>query len=109
MENAQYYSREVVLMIDLNALDRKCPKCSGLGRTENPAWLQFWAMHPGPNEWSRDLDAQELRTIAKHEDHNQPVEPMFFICRECHGKGKILTDEGKRLIDFVKFWINPNY
>jgi len=27
--------------LTFNVLDKQCPKCSGLGRTENPTWLQF--------------------------------------------------------------------
>ena len=91
-------------MVDLNNLDRKCPKCSGLGRMENPAWVKFWT-----KDWFRALDKEALYADSKKEGFRQPSEPMFFICKECHGKGKVLTDEGKRLIEFIRFWINPNY
>jgi hypothetical protein len=30
-------------MLNLNALDKQCPKCCGLGRIENPAWHPVWA------------------------------------------------------------------
>ncbi|WP_407307007.1 hypothetical protein [Desulfosporosinus sp. SB140] len=96
-------------MIDLNALDRPCPKCSGLGRIDNPAWLPYWDMHNGLKGLSRTVDSQKLKIVDDNAGQGQPLEPMFFICKECHGKGKILTDEGKHLIEFVKFWSNPNY
>ncbi|WP_041276178.1 hypothetical protein [Desulfosporosinus acidiphilus] len=91
-------------MVDLNNLDKQCPKCSGLGRMENPAWIKFWT-----KDWFRALDTEALYTDSKNKELRQPSEPMFFICKECHGKGKVLTDEGKRLIGFIRFWINPNY
>ena len=95
-------------MIDPSFLDKQCPKCCGLGRIENPTWLKYWSMHSGLMDSFRSLDTRELRTIAENEDLNQLSEPMFFVCKECSGKGKVLTDKGKRLIEFIKFWMK-NY
>jgi len=96
-------------MIDLDVLDKQCPKCCGLGRTENPTWLRFWAMHSGLKDSFRTLETREQITNVEKMAPDQPTESMFFVCRECHGKGKILASEGKRLMEFVRFWINPNY
>ncbi|MGC7871984.1 hypothetical protein ACPUYX_10705 [Desulfosporosinus sp. SYSU MS00001] len=90
-------------MIDFYALDKPCPKCSGLGRIENPQWLQFWTKMEPFRTSIDQLSTLKMITSA------EPTEPMFFVCKECHGKGKILTTEGKKLIEFIRFWLNPNY
>ncbi|KJR46731.1 hypothetical protein UF75_2857 [Desulfosporosinus sp. I2] len=56
----------------------------------------------------RTLEEEQI-TLVERIAPDQPDEPMFFVCRNCHGRGKILTDKGKRLMEFVRFWINPNY
>ncbi|EGW39363.1 hypothetical protein [Desulfosporosinus sp. OT] len=91
-------------MIDLDALDERCPKCNGLGRTENPTWFEFW-----DKDFFRTLGTQEKLSIVEEMTPDQPDEPIFFICKECHGRGKILTAEGKQLVEFIRFWLNPNY
>lgn len=96
-------------MIDLYTLDKQCPKCSGLGRIENPQWFLFWTKLDGLRDSFRTLGTEDKITKFEKATPDQPTEPMFFICRECHGRGKVLTDEGKQLIEFIRFWMNPNY
>lgn len=91
-------------MINFAALDKPCPKCNGLGRIENPAWSEFWHQ-----DLFRATGTQEKLMGTAETVLTQPDEPIFFVCKECHGKGKVLTDEGKHLIDFIRFWLNPNY
>ncbi|KJR44531.1 hypothetical protein UF75_5094 [Desulfosporosinus sp. I2] len=55
----------------------------------------------------RTLEEEQI-TLVEQIAPDQPDEPMFFVCRNCHGRGKILTDEGKRLMEFVRFWLNHN-
>lgn len=88
--------------------DVQCPKCCGLGRTENPIWLQFWAMHSSLQDSFRILETREQITNVEKMAPDQPTKPMVFVCKVCHGKGKILTSEGKRLMEFVRLWMNPN-
>ena len=93
-------------MIDLNMLEEQCPKCSGKGGIENTTWYHDWTMH---NFRSQVLATKNKSNIINNETPDPPCEPMLFFCRNCHGRGKILTDEGKRLMEFVRFWMNPNY
>ncbi|MHB1653366.1 MAG: hypothetical protein ACYCVD_12930 [Desulfitobacteriaceae bacterium] len=92
-------------MLDISSTETVCPKCNGLGRIENPAWSRFWTTHYD----FRAFDVDEQLTITGKMLPEQPTEPMFYICRECRGRGKILTAEGEKLIKFIRFWINPNY
>jgi len=92
-------------MIDLNVLEEQCPKCNGEGGVENTTWYHNWAMRNSKLQILKTKD--EINIIKEAPD--QPDESVFFFCRNCHGRGKILTDEGKRLMEFVRFWINPNY
>ena len=92
-------------MIDLKLLDKQCPKCSGLGRIENPQWLQFWTKLDS----YQSIEAEDQLLNSGKSTPDQPSEPMFFTCRECHGRGKVLTSDGKQLIEFIRFWMNPNY
>ncbi|WP_407311903.1 hypothetical protein [Desulfosporosinus sp. SB140] len=96
-------------MIDLKVLDKQCPRCSGLGRTENPQWFHFWTKLDGLKDSFRTLETMDQLTTSENATPDQPTEPMFFICKECHGRGKVLTAEGKQLIEFIRFWMIPNY
>ena len=91
-------------MIDINALEGQCQKCNGKGGVENTTWYHTWVMR---NKVQILKTKDEINIIKEAPD--QSDESVFFFCRNCHGRGKILTDEGKRLMEFVKFWINPNY
>jgi DnaJ-class molecular chaperone len=92
-------------MIDPNALEEQCLKCNGTGGIENTTWYHNWAMRNSKLQILKTKD--EINIIKEAPD--QPDESVFFFCRNCHGRGKILTDEGKLLMEFVRFWINPNY
>jgi hypothetical protein len=91
-------------MIDLNDLEKLCPKCSGLGRAEDPGY-PIWAQSDNLKNSFQVLETKESLTVVKEIDTDQ----LNDICKECHGKGKILTDQGKLLIEFVRFWLNPNF
>ena len=93
-------------MIDLNALEEQCPKCSGKGEIANTTWYHNWAMR---NSKLQILKTHDKLNEIENGASEQPDESMFFFCRNCHGRGKILTAEGKRLMEFVRFWLNPNY
>jgi len=93
-------------MIDLNALEEQCPKCKGKGGIENTTWYHNWAIR---NSKSQILETKDKLSITKNEAPDQLDESVFFFCRNCHGSGKILTAEGKRIMEFVRFWLNPNY
>lgn len=96
-------------MVNVDLLERVCPKCKGSGRIENPIWSEFWHTHSNLKNWFRSLDLQDQMTNTEKMFQDQPIEPMFFFCKECSGKGKILTLEGEDLIKFVRFWMNDNY
>lgn len=96
-------------MLDIDSLDEICPECSGHGRIENPNWSRFWSKHEKLKEWFSRLGVEEQMEISQRMLPEQPAEPMFYTCKHCHGKGKILTEEGLKLIEFVRLWMNPNY
>ena len=91
-------------MIDLNALEEQCPKCDGKGGVENTTWYHDLARH---NSKFQVIETKDRLNII--EDEDQPDKSRFFFCRDCHGRGKVLTAKGRRLIEFVRFWMNPNY
>jgi RecJ-like exonuclease len=93
-------------MIDLNALEEQCPECKGKGGIENTTWYHSWAMR---NSKSQILETKDELNLIENEAPDQLHKSVFFFCRNCHGTGKILTVEGKRLMEFVRFWMNPNY
>ncbi|CAA7600292.1 Hypothetical protein DEACI_0944 [Acididesulfobacillus acetoxydans] len=96
-------------MLELGRLERQCPVCKGQGRMENPNWAQFWRVQENMKNSFRTRNADEPLDIAAEMLPPEPSEPMFFLCQECHGRGKLLTPEGEILIRFVRFWLNPNY
>jgi len=93
-------------MNDLNALEEQCPKCNGKGGIENTGWYHNLAIH---NFRFKVLETKDKSNILKNEAPDQLDESMLFFCRNCNGRGKILTAKGKRLMEFVRFWVNPNY
>jgi len=91
-------------MIELNTLEEQCPKCNGKGGIENTTWYHNFSV----NKFRfQVLETEDKSKVIKNEipDH----ESMLFFCRNCNGRGKVLTAEGKRLMEFVRFWLNPNY
>lgn len=86
-------------MIDLDTLVKQCPKCSGLGRTENQAGYQLWASH------SELKDIFQVLETNKNLIEETPDQP-YGVCEKCNGRGKILTHEGKNFIEFVRYWMN---
>ncbi|MDR3542500.1 MAG: hypothetical protein P4L69_16295, partial [Desulfosporosinus sp.] len=78
-------------MINLDTLDKQCPKCCGLGRTENPAWYPIWATRNDLKDSVQILETKEKLSLVRKTAPDQPDEPIFFVCKECHGRGKILT------------------
>ena len=94
-------------MIDPSGLEEQCPKCNGKGGIENAEWYHNL---PICNSRVHILETKKNKSeIVKDETPGQPDEPIFFLCRNCYGRGKVLTAKGKRLVEFVRFWMNPNY
>ena len=96
-------------MIDLDALEaleEQCPKCKGKGGNENTGWYQSLAIH---NFRLQILETKDKSSIIKDKTADQPDKPVFFFCRNCNGRGKILTPKGRLLMEFVRSWMNPNY
>ena len=69
-----------LIMIDCDVLNKKCPKCFGLGRTVNSA--------------RRKLNIVEKTALEK-------LDNPLFVCRECNGTGIILPDEVKELLEYI--------
>lgn len=89
-------------MIDRNVLEEVCPKCNGKGSIEKATWYHNLA----PRNILETKDKLKLiKTKVLNEAPNQPDNSLFSSCRNCYGRGKILTAEGRRLIEFIKFWI----
>lgn len=61
---------------------------------------------PYGNSKSRILETKDKLSIINNAAPDQLDGSVFFFCRNCHGTGEILTDEGKRLLEFVRFWLN---
>ncbi|MDP4161150.1 MAG: hypothetical protein Q8911_15555 [Bacillota bacterium] len=91
-------------MLDFSALEEKCPKCNGKGGIENGTWYHNWIMR---NSKCHVWDTKDKPKDQAPQD--QPGECMYSFCENCNGRGKILTTEGKRLIEIVRFWMNSNY
>lgn len=96
-------------MIEIGEFDEACTGCGGRGRIENPIWAKYWAGHEKLKDWFWRLNIEEQLGILKKNLPDQPAEPMFFTCKQCHGRGRVLTEDGEKLIKFVRFWMNPNY
>ncbi|MCO5385115.1 MAG: hypothetical protein NHB14_04440 [Desulfosporosinus sp.] len=77
-------------MIDHDILNKKCPKCSGLGRTVNPAWNPLWNM-------CNDLKVS-FQILKSNEEL---AEPRFYVCEECNGTGQLLPEEVKELLEYI--------
>lgn len=68
-------------MTNRYVLDKKCPKCFGLGKTLNPPPKKL--------------------TIVKKSVVEERDDPIFFVCTECKGTGKLLPDEVKELLEYI--------
>lgn len=84
-------------MINLDCFEKQCPKCGGLGKTLNPAWYPVWVSSNHLNNSFPDM----LLCIAKSEVLEELNEPKFYVCKECNGRGRILTDKVKDLLEYI--------
>jgi hypothetical protein len=82
-------------LIDVDFLEQICEECHGSGKLTNKAWEKYFLIN-------NNL-ANESMTYKK------PEEPIFYLCKKCSGRGRVLTNEGSKLIKFLRNWLNPNY
>jgi hypothetical protein len=82
-------------LIDVDFLEQICPDCHGDGKFTSKAWEEYFSV-------SSNLANQSIT-------YEKPNEPIFYLCKKCNGRGKILTDEGSKIINFLRNWLNPNY
>lgn len=68
-------------MTESYVLDKKCPKCFGLGKTANPT--------------RKKLIVVEKKLPGKQDD------PPLIVCEECNGTGMLLPTEVKELLEYI--------
>ncbi|KKN54148.1 hypothetical protein LCGC14_0594970 [marine sediment metagenome] len=78
-------------MTQLPILDSRCVTCDGAGWVTNPLWREF----------HRKQSAAGIKTSDPDYWDGEPDELEEIPCGECDGLGRILTDEGSRLLDFL--------
>ncbi|MHB8124465.1 MAG: hypothetical protein ACYDEJ_02275 [Desulfitobacteriaceae bacterium] len=97
-------------MIDVDSLEQICPDYHGCGRLTDYEWEEFLSNNSNLEDHFRNIEIEEHYNLAKQAiKHEATEEPIFHLCKRCSGKGKILTDEGAKLIKFLRNWLNPNY
>ena len=97
-------------MIDINSLEQICPECLGHGRLTSNLSEGYLPTCSSLEEHFRSIELEEHYELAKQAiGHEAPEAPMFYLCKQCHGRGKVLTDEGIGLMKFIRSWLNPNY
>ena len=72
-----------------NPYERKCIFCDGIGVVQDVDWQAWWNFNQDPPPANHFL-----RSI-----------PEEHLCRCCRGRGRMLTSEGQKLVDLIKFWI----
>lgn len=84
-------------MLNLDVLDKQCPKCGGLGKTVNPAWYPVWVTRSELNNFfpGKVSNSVEKATLEELD------EPKFYVCKECNGRGRILADKVKDLLEYI--------
>ena len=85
-------------MINLDVFEKQCPKCGGLGKTVNPAWYPVWVTRSDLNNFFHSTGGLNIVENATLEELD---EPKFYICKECNGRGRILTDKVKDLLEYI--------
>ena len=85
-------------MINLDVLEKQCPKCGGLGKTVNPAWYPVWVTR---SDLNNSFPGRGVLNIVENATLEELDEPMFYVCKECNGKGRILTDKVKDLLEYI--------
>lgn len=73
------------------ALDNPCTTCDGVGVVTNPDSATWWDEH-NPHGVSLKLDYCSC---------GSPVPQEEYQCAECDGVGRIPTEAGKVLMEFV--------
>lgn len=96
-------------MIDINSFEQVCPECQGCGRLTNNSQEEYLSTNINLEGYFRGIELAEHYESAKQAiEHEAPENPISPLCKRCHGGGKVLTDEGARLMKFIRSWLNPN-
>ncbi len=92
--------------LTLPVLEIPCTNCNGEKLVSSSRWQRFWSEVPATantnvnGEWEAYL---EQNPAAREEyDRLCREEPEEFPCPECEGRGSIPTEDGRRLLAFVR-------
>lgn len=101
-------------MFDINKLEKVCPECNGEKIIYSLAWQKYFKEMKKSEEYLK-IKFNKLIKEGKYDKNEYyvfvekeippPQEPEEYSCPKCEGKGTVLTDEGVRLIGFIrKYW-----
>lgn len=92
-------------MIDINKLEQVCTECGGTGLTTHPEWNAYWERQTEIKEEYKGKGLSEEDAFYKAGEDvsaEEPSVPEEMQCGLCDGKGTMLTQEGNKLMDFVR-------
>ncbi len=81
-------------MTQLPILDSRCVTCDAGGWVTNPLWREF----------HRKQSAAGLKRSDPDYWDGEPDQLEEIPCGVCDGLGRILTSEGRRLLDFLTLY-----
>lgn len=84
-----------------DAFDRPCPTCEGIGGSGARAWLD-WVQTYRRIEFAIADPVARLAALADHiRDGADPPPISPGVCPECDGSGRVLTEPGRELMEFL--------
>lgn len=100
-------------MFERSMFEMVCPRCYGSGTEDTHEWRKWKIkifMRAREILSSQEPHKQDFYNAVKRAEgeliRSKPEEvKREQNCLQCHGKGTVLTDEGKALIEFVREWM----
>ena len=82
--------------------DRPCPDCEGIGQVAANAWLD-WVETYRQIEFGIVDPVARLAALADHMRGGPEPPPVAQgSCAQCDGSGRVLTQPGRELVDFLR-------
>ena len=85
--------------------EKPCTTCNGSGAVISTAWTVFFER---VDKLKKKYIAEGLSNLMADEKAwdemrpSEPDEPIEHDCDECEGRGMVLTEEGRQILEFVE-------
>jgi hypothetical protein len=82
--------------------DRPCSTCEGIGRVTARAWLDWVETYRRIEFGIADPMTRLAALVGHMREGSDPLPIPQRACPECDGRGRVLTEPGRELVEFLR-------